>query len=232
MRTLVDRGDAAPRDLEDAWARAETFAYLPQRSGAQEAWAAAALAKIPAPLSTGHFALLSSGSTGEPKLVVGSRRRAEQLARVLHEAQASEPVRRTVALLPLTYSYAFVNQWLWARTLARDFTPTSGFSRPDALAAALELPGDAMVCLVAAHVSLLEQHFADRVFERVIRVHFAGSRFPQERLAGVRRIFRNAEIFNNFGCIEAMPRLAIRRADDGASGSDIGHPRPGVELRS
>lgn len=232
MRILVDRGDSAPRDLEDAWADAATFAYLPQRSGAQEAWAAAALEKIPGPLSTGHFALLSSGSTGEPKLVVGSRRRAEALARVLHEAQASEPVRRTVALLPLTYSYAFVNQWLWARTLARDFAPTSGFSRPTELAAALELPGDAMVCLVAAHVSLLERHFADRVFPRVIRVHFAGSRFPQERLPSIGRIFPNAEIFNNFGCIEAMPRIAIRRAAEGDSGSDIGHPLPGVELRS
>ena len=232
MRLLVDRGDSAPRDLERAWVEAETFAYLPQRSGAQEAWAAAALEKIPEPFSTGHFALLSSGSTGEAKLVVGSRRRAEALARTLHEAQGSEPVRRTVALLPLTYSYAFVNQWLWARTLARDFEPTSGFSRPADLAAALARPGSAMVCLVAAHVSLLEQHFADRVFPEVIRVHFAGGRFPQERLASIRRVFPNAEIFNNFGCIEAMPRLALRRAEDGDSGSDIGHPLPRVELRT
>jgi acyl-CoA synthetase (AMP-forming)/AMP-acid ligase II len=232
MRILVDHGDSGSRDLDQAWADAATFAYLPKRNGAQEAWAAAALDGIPEPLRTGHFALLSSGSTGEAKLVVGSRARAERLCRVLHDAQASEPVRRTVALLPLTYSYAFVNQWLWARTLARDFEPTSGFSRPAELAAALARPGSAMVCLVAAHVSLLEQHFADRVFPEVIRIHFAGSRFPQERLASVRRAFPNADIFNNFGCVEAMPRLALRRAEDGDSASDIGHPLPGVELGS
>lgn len=230
MRVLVDRGDSVPYDLEERWVDPATFAFLPQRGGVPEDWAARSLERIPEALRTGHFALLSSGSTGEPRLVVGSRRRAETLVRTLHEVQASEAVRRTVGLLPLTYSYAFVNQWLWARTLGRAFERTSGFAQPARLAAALEAPGETMACLVAAHVPLFEQHFGDRDFPGVIRVHFAGSRFPQERLGVVRRLFPNAEIFNNYGCIEAMPRLTVRHAADGDSSSDVGRPLPGVEL--
>ena len=114
MRLLLDRGDSVTHDLEEHWVDPATFAFLPQRGGVPEDWAARALEGIPDSVRTGHFALLSSGSTGEPRLVLGSRRRAEALARTLHEVQASEPVRRTVGLLPLTYSYAFVNQWLSA----------------------------------------------------------------------------------------------------------------------
>jgi len=230
MRILLDRGDSVTHDLEESWGGPATFAFLPQRGGVPEEWALQALGQIPASMRTGHFALLSSGSTGEPRLVLGSRIRAEALARALHEVQASEPVRRAVALLPLTYSYAFVNQWLWARTLGRAFERTAGFAQPARLAPALDASDQAMVCLVAAHVPLLEQHFGDRDFPGVIRVHFAGSRFPQERLATVRRLFPNAEIFNNYGFIEAMPRLTVRRASDGDSAADVGRPLPGVEL--
>jgi acyl-coenzyme A synthetase/AMP-(fatty) acid ligase len=230
MRVLLDRGDGVTRDLEERWADPQTFAFLPQRGGVPEDWAARVLERIPDSVRTGHFALLSSGSTGEPRLVLASRSRAETLARTLHVVQASEPIRRTVGLLPLTYSYAFVNQWLWARTLGRAFERTSGFAQPARLAEALEAPGEAMVCLVAAHVPLFEQHFGDRDFPPVLRVHFAGSRFPQERLGFVRRLFPNAEIFNNYGCVEAMPRLTLRRASDGDSAADVGRPLPGVEL--
>ena len=232
MRVLLDRGDSVTRDLEERWVDPATFAFLPPRGGVPEEWAARSLDRIPDPLRAGHFALLSSGSTGEPRLVLGSRRRAEDLARALHEAQASEPVRRTVGLLPLTYSYAFVNQWLWARTFARDFERTAGFSEPARLAAALESPVETMVCLVAAHVALFERHFEGRVFPGVIRAHFAGGRFPQERLDVVRRLFPNAEIFNNFGCIEAMPRLTVRLASEADSSADVGRPLPGVQLES
>lgn len=230
MRVLLDRGESVTRDLEEHWGDPRTFAFLPSRGGVREDWLRRALEQIPDPLRHGHFALLSSGSTGEPRLVLGSRRRAEALARILHDVQSSEPVRRTVGLLPLTYSYAFVNQWLWARTYGRAFHPTAGFAQPSRLAAALDGSEETMVCLVAAHVPLFEQHYGDRSFPGVIRVHFAGSRFPQERLPAVRRLFPNAEIFNNYGCVEAMPRLTVRRASDADSAADVGAPLPGVEL--
>jgi acyl-CoA synthetase (AMP-forming)/AMP-acid ligase II len=231
MKILIDReGDAGSRDLAAAWAEPATFAFLPAKSGHRESWSAAALARVPEALAEGHFALLSSGSTGEPKLVVGSRSRSEALARLLHDVQDSEPARAAIGLLPLTYSYAFVNQWLWARVTDRGFVPTAGFARADDLAATLETTEASMLCLVAAHVPLLERHFPGRAFPRVLRVHFAGGRFPQARLAVVRAGFPNARVFNNFGCIEAMPRLTLRRAEEANLASDVGRPLPGVEL--
>ena len=231
MSVLIDReGDAGCRDLDEAWSRPETFAFLPAKSGQREPWSQRALGQLPEALRRDHFALLSSGSTGEPKLVIGSRQRSLALARLLHEAQDSAPARAAVGLLPLTYSYAFVNQWLWAKAMAREFVPTLGFARADALAAALaETPGS-LVCLVAAHVPLFTRHWANQVFPGVVRVHFAGGRFPQGELPAVRALFPNAAVFNNYGCIEAMPRLTLRRAEEADSASDIGRPLPGVTL--
>jgi acyl-CoA synthetase (AMP-forming)/AMP-acid ligase II len=232
VKILVEGDDDAARALALAWEDPQTFAYLPAKSGGHETWTARMSAEIPDNLLSGHFALFSSGSTGEPKLVFGSRQRAQNLARLLHEVQASDPVRHTIGLLPLTYSYAFVNQWLWARSVGREYTPTPGFAQPETVGDILTSAQDAMVCLVAAHVSLLEHHFGDCSFPGVIRVHFAGGRFPQESLPRVRRYFPEARIYNNYGCIEAMPRLSVRRAEDGSSASDVGQPIAGVELRS
>jgi len=232
VKILIE-GDANPvRALRDAWRDPPTFAYLSARSGGHEPWVAGIASEIPEPLREGHFALFSSGSTGEPKLVIGSRRRAENLTRILHEVQASEPVRETIGLLPLPYSYPFVNQWLWSETFGREFVATPGFADPEVVVRTLSAADDAMVCLVAAHLPLLERHFGERSFEGVIRVHFAGGRFPQERLSEVRRRFPEARIYNNYGCVEAMPRLCVRPAEDGDTASDIGLPIAGVELRS
>jgi len=231
MKVLLDHeGERARKDLEEAWTDRVTFAFLPSKSQRLEPWATDCLARLPDSMRTDHFALLSSGTTGDPKLVLGSRVCAESLARLLHEAQESEVVSSTIGLLPLSYSYAFVNQWLWARTFRREFVSTAGFAQPDALGDRLERADRSMTCLVAAHVPLFERHFTGRRFPGVLRVHFAGSRFPQEKIPLVRSFFPEAEIYNNYGCIEAMPRLALRRAEEGESASDIGRPLPGVEL--
>ena len=62
----------------------------------------------------------------------------------------------TVVALPLTYSFAFVNQWLWARQLGRRLVPTPGLAAPAELGRALDGCRDAMLCLVGAQVPLLE----------------------------------------------------------------------------
>ncbi len=221
-------GDPSP--LADAWSRPETFAYLPEKTdvGVDEVqrW----LELLPEELHRGHFALLTSGSTGHPKLVVGARARAEALTRVLHEVQDSEPVRETILTLPLSYCYAFVNQWLWARVHDRRLVPTLGFAAPDRLRAALESADEALLCLVGAQLPLFERHLPDTVFPGVLRLHFAGGRFPQAELPGLARRFPNARVFNNYGCAEAMPRLTCRAAEDSGQATDVGRALPGIEL--
>ena len=218
--------------LHEAWSDPKTFAFIPQKTAVSAQWVEAGLATIPAGLQTGHFALLTSGSTGLPKLVIGARARSEALARVLHDAQRSAEVEETLVVLPLSYCYAFVNQWLWARTFGRRLVPTPGFAQPDELLKNLRQAKNAMLCLVGAQVALLERFFAGERFSGVVRLHFAGGRFPEERLDSLRQLFPSALIFNNYGCAEAMPRLTLRQALEKSTANDIGRPLAGIELRA
>lgn len=49
--------------------------------------------RLAGPATRRTLRALTSGSTGQPKLVIGSRSRAERLAAVIHDAQEYEPVR-------------------------------------------------------------------------------------------------------------------------------------------
>ena len=156
--------------LDRAWAQPPTFAFVPQKSPVAEGWVRDALAALPDDLRTDGFALLTSGSTGHPKLIVGRRERAEALVDLLHEVQEAEPVRQTILTLPLSYCYSFVNQWLWARRKERELVVTGGFGAPDRLGAALEAAEDAMLCLVGAQLALLDRHLPDAVYAGVVRL--------------------------------------------------------------
>lgn len=235
MRARILTEHHSPADLhalDEAWSGGETFAFVPEKSGVEEGWVAAALDALPLELQRDHFALLTSGSTGRPKLVVGEKGRAEALARLLHERQRSEPVAETILVLPLTYCYAFVNQWLWGRVTGRELVHTRGFAHADELRDRLREARDAMLCLVRVQLPLFTDVFGAETFPGVIRVHFAGGAFPQARLAEVARVFPSAAIFNNYGCAEAMPRLTVREARDGDDAADVGTPLEGVELRT
>jgi long-chain acyl-CoA synthetase len=230
---LVERHEPADlARLDEAWSAAETFAFLPEKSGVPESWVRNALDALPEDLRSGHFALLTSGSTGRPKLVVGAKARSEALVRVLHARQESEPVAETILALPLTYCYAFVNQWLWGRVFRRRLVHTRGFAHADEFRGALRDARDAMLCLVRIQLPLFAEIFGDEQFPGVIRVHFAGGAFPQAQLAQVQHTFPNAIVFNNYGCAEAMPRLTLRRAESANEAADIGVPVDGVELRT
>jgi acyl-CoA synthetase (AMP-forming)/AMP-acid ligase II len=216
--------------LRQAWENQSTFAFLPEKTSVTHEWIEKGLALLPDELKNGHFVLLTSGTTGAPKLVIGQRQRSEKLAATLHRIQESEPVEETILVLPLSYSYAFVNQWLWSHCHQRTLKLTPGLSDPVAMLRALQQARNAMICLVGVQVPLLESYFQGQSFPGIIRVHFAGGRFPQENLPLVRSLFPKATIFNNYGCAEALPRLTLRKAEEADQAADIGHPLPGVEL--
>jgi long-chain acyl-CoA synthetase len=214
-----------------SWGSPETFAFVPDKGGISEQWIEQSLEKLPVEYQHDHFALLTSGSTGHPKMVIGQRRRSERLAQVLHTIQEGEDVEQTIQILPLTYCYAFVNQWLWAMVHKRKLVPTKGLSDPADIEKKLAQARNAMLCMVGAQVSLFCHYFSQRSFSQVIRLHFAGGRFPQERLEDLRKLFPNALIFNNYGCAEALPRLTLRKANEASLAEDIGRALPGIELK-
>jgi|CZKV01.1.fsa_nt_gi acyl-CoA synthetase (AMP-forming)/AMP-acid ligase II len=218
--------------LHAAWSRARTFAFISDRSGCPEGWVEQQLNRLPTEYHEHHFILLTSGSTGRPKLVVGRRDRAERLAEELHQLQESELIDEAICALPLTYCYSFVNQWLWARKHQRKLTITAGLAQPDRFKKAMLEAKSAMLCLVGAQVPILAQYYEGYSFPGIIRVHFAGGRFPQDRLDLVRKLFPQAVIFNNYGCAEAMPRLTLRRAEAAQVANHIGWPLPGIEMKT
>lgn len=230
MRTVqLDESDGAAA-LDEAWSSPETFACIAKRNPIGGSEVAARLDALPTERRTEHFCLLTSGSTGDPKLVVADRRRAEGLVQLIHREQENEVVGETIQALPFFYSFAFVNQWLWSRVMGRRLVETAGFREPALLRSALEGANSAMLCLVGVQGSLLLQHYPGASFPEVIRVHFAGGAFPQEHLASLQRMFPNAAFFNNYGCTEAMPRLCVRRATADCNPFDIGTPLPGIRL--
>ncbi len=226
----LDDGDAVR--IADAWSSEETFALLPARSAVGAGWAADRLAELPEELHVGHVALLTSGSTGTPKLVVGVKRRVEELARVLDSVQGNEPAGEALCALPLSYSFAFVNQWAWSHVRSLPLRRTPGLRDPAAFARDLAAAESAMLCLVGVQGALLLEAMAGRSFPGITRLHFAGGRFPHEQLAGLRALFPAADITNNYGCAEAFPRLAVRAADVCDDAADVGWPLPSVQLRA
>ncbi len=178
------------------------------------------------------FAVLTSGSTGVPKLVLGQRDRAIALVELLHRVQNSADVKETIVALPLTYVYSFVNQWVWAKRFARKLIITCGFSDPLKLFTALDNAKDAMLCFVGSQLPMLFKYANGRRFSRIIRLHFAGGRFPAEYMDQLRYSFPNAEIFNNYGCTEAMPRLTVKRVETEIASNLIGAPISGVSFKT
>ncbi|MFC1797249.1 hypothetical protein ACFL1V_09165, partial [Pseudomonadota bacterium] len=124
--------NASPALLEKSWSDFSTFIFIPDK-GVSSDWLSKITGLIPAEYYKDCFGLLTSGSTGEPKLILGNKERSESLVRVLNELQGSEPVSETVCILPFTYSYAFINQWLWAKVFNKSLRLTRGFSEPDHL---------------------------------------------------------------------------------------------------
>lgn len=229
---VTDDEASAPGVLDRAWDRRSSLLLAPSRRGVDAAWFDRALSAVPADLREGHYALLTSGSTGEPKLIVGSRARTERLAAVIHAAQKNEPVERAAVLLPLTYSYAFVNQWVWGRVHARSVVLTRGAADLPATIDVLRDGPPSMVCLVGPLFTLLSRALPPGAsLESVVRVNFAGGAFPHGHLDAVRAAFLSAEIINNYGCAEALPRLTITPARELNGPGDIGRALPGITLR-
>ena len=221
---------ANPALLKSTWSNKETFALLPDKISVSKEWLEQHFETLPENCRGGCFILLTSGTTGLPKLVVGSRERSEALAAELHSRQGSESVRQTISVLPLAYSYSFVNQWLWSHVHSRDFVLTNGFGEPVSVLKTLAEAREAMVCMVGVQAPLLLAQAKDRIFPGVVRVHFAGGRFPQEKMQELTGIFPNATIYNNYGCAEAMPRLTLRKATDISDGANVGLPLKGIEI--
>ena len=157
------------------------------------------------------LALMTSGSTALPKIVATSEENLARGIAAIHEAQGLWDVASTGMLLPLAYSYALVNQLLWAVALGRRVVLTAGLGMPADAVRDLREAAAEMLCLVASQARILFRlrFGAAQALERVKVVNFAGAPFPVSSFAGIRALFPNSVVYNNYGCAEAMPRLTV-----------------------
>lgn len=180
------------------------------------------------------LALLTSGSTGTPKVIATSLENLDHGLAAIHEAQGLGSVAGTGVLLPLAYSYALVNQVLWAVRFERRLTLTAGMAMPADALRHLREAGAEMVCLVGHQARLLQRYRfgAGDALPAVSVLNFAGAPFPASCVPALRVLFPRATMFNNYGCAEAMPRLTIaRRNDEPADTSWVGPAIRTIELR-
>ncbi len=221
-----------PQRLRECWLSRRSFFIVPRKRGFSDEWLNKTLAVVSRNYENGCFGLFTSGSTGLPRLVLASKERARRMAEVLHLVQQGNDVHEVVFTLPISYCFAFVNQWLWAHQYETRMVWTGGVSYPERIIGALKKADGAMLCLVGAQLPFLKSIAGRYKYEGVSCINFAGGRFPQDGLGIVKEIFPRATIYNNYGCTEAMPRLTIRRAEDSDDWQNIGKPLPGVELRN
>jgi acyl-coenzyme A synthetase/AMP-(fatty) acid ligase len=181
------------------------------------------------------MAIPTSGSTGQPKMVATSWDRIENGLCAVTASQGLEQLASTGLLLPPHYSFALVNQVLWSVWKGAELVITPGLASPgDALKLIKERRVE-MVCMVGGQLrALLKLGFGAERFNMpdVKVINFAGGPFPADCFAGIRLLFPNARINNNYGCTEAFPRLTMRRVLDAAEPiGDVGLPIKGIELQ-
>lgn len=177
--------------------------------------------------------LMTSGSTAEPRLLLADEAALTAGVNAIHAAQRLLGAASTGVMLPLAYSFAFVNQLLWAILHERRLTILPGFRNPSDTSAQLAGGGSDMICLVGDQVRILESlRFDDVPIPQVQVVNCAGGPFPSQSYPFLSRMFPAAAIFNNYGCAEAMPRLTVCEINNGdIDPSFVGRPIQGVRLR-
>ncbi len=180
------------------------------------------------------FGILSSGTTGDPKLIVTTEQRLVSSIQAIHNAQQLETISSTGVLLPLCYSFALINQMFWAIYYERSlslFNDSSG-----SLSALLfaHTHNIEMICMVPEQITVLNKDLQNNSLQlpSLKVVNFAGSHFPYSHFQLLAHLFPNARLINNYGCTEAMPRLTIKRTTcDSEDHMCVGYPVGDVELK-
>ena len=188
------------------------------------------------PLNCDSFllCLTTSGSTGEPKVIAASSESLTHGIIAINKAQGLDAVKSTGQFLPLYYSYAFVNQLLWAVYYEKRLDLTQGMVNPVVTLSKLREVQSEMICMVAPHIRIL--HKLGMIQEKyclnsVKVVNFAGGPFPLDRLDEIEFLFPNGEIYNNYGCTEALPRVAIGNVKRGnIESTKVGPPIESVNV--
>jgi long-chain acyl-CoA synthetase len=177
--------------------------------------------------------LMTSGSTGEARLVAGDHDGLIASIAAIHSSQGLESITSTGLILPAAYSYALINQVLWAllhqRRLFLVNTPLAFAETLDGLRSmAVE-----MMCMVGSQARTMTNLGlgGEQKVPSVKVLNFAGAPFPTAEFDGLVQMFPGAALYNNYGCTEALPRLTCCRVKSREHPvTDVGKPIGDIEL--
>lgn len=181
------------------------------------------------------IALATSGSTQTPRIVIGKGSRLAASIQAVHNAQSLDNIASTGAVLPLFFAYGLTNQLLWAVYFERLLwiKDKNCLDIRQALSA-MQKNNIEMTCFVNTHAFMLAKTANEVLSHANFRViNFGGSPFPMAEYPLLKRIFPNARFLNNYGCTEAMPRIAVHEVTDTTIDPRcVGKPINGIEVRT
>ena len=151
----------------------------------------------------------------DAKLIVASKDRAVGICEKIY-AQLLYQCQDIVVSLPLTYSFAFINQFVYSGLSSKSLIVSNGISKPNEYLKITKFKGF-NARLVGSQFNILKKYIGSLVFPNVRIINFAGGKFPQQEVEVIERMFPNAQIFNNYGCTEAVPRLTVTNAKETSS---------------
>jgi O-succinylbenzoic acid--CoA ligase len=176
---------------------------------------------------------VTSGSTATPRLIAASEAALRTGVETMHIVQRLEAVSVAGILVPLHFAFAFVNQFLWAVRFERDVFLAADIANPVDAHRALRASGAEMICVVSSQVRLLQSLGvgSDESSPQMRVVNVGGGPFPAACLPLLRTLFPVGRIINNYGCTEALTRLASCEVADDHRPTDAGSVFPAIELR-
>ena len=178
------------------------------------------------------YILATSGTTGSPKYVFSDITRNEKLCQLINEKQHLKACKSSIVLLPISYSYPFVNQFLMGYFHNINLLYHDHYKGLSQLKMQLMESENVMLCLTNAYVKILKPllHSED-TFPNVKTINFAGGPFPNNEFELLKQKFPEANIYNNYGCTEALPRLAIKAVNKSSDSESFDLNLNGINIR-
>ncbi|GAA1314722.1 class I adenylate-forming enzyme family protein [Saccharothrix xinjiangensis] len=173
--------------------------------------------------------LTTSGSTGEPKVVVLSEEGVDNFLTWAARAFGMGPGAGVLNYAPLNFDLCLLDVWAALAAGARaDLVDPERATDGDHLAGLCAERRPAVVQAVPLFFRLVTA--TGRVFPDVREVLLTGDVAPPALLEGVAAAFPNARLWNVYGCTETNDSF-LHRIDPTRSPTPIGTPIAGVEFR-
>lgn len=175
--------------------------------------------------------LLSSGSTGAPKIVLRSARQLHAYTEIYAAGLRLSPKDRVAVLLPFSFAYGF-NSLMLGTLAAGASLVFPGSRHPRRVMTAIRASGVTILASTPTFLELMVR-YADGANDDLadVRVCIATGEPLSTRIAARFAETFGKTLWNNYGSSETGPMTVDRRQTADGDAIALGRPYPGVEIR-